>query len=258
MAFTLSGFLVGCLVGISGVGGGALMTPILVLIFGIHPVTAVGTDLLYAAITKSFGTLMHNRSRAVDWRITGLMALGSGPVTAVMFVILTRIESKNATFSHVINISLSAVLFITSIVIIVRPILFGLILKRGLSGMRLSTKLRALLTVMVGAVLGLLVSLTSVGAGAIGVTALVTLYPHMSTHRIVASDIAHAVPLTFIGGLGYLYLGEINFRILLSLLVGSIPGIIFGSLLSTKVPDRLLRPFLAFVLSIIAFRMAII
>ncbi|MGA3305434.1 MAG: sulfite exporter TauE/SafE family protein [Stellaceae bacterium] len=240
--YSLSGFLVGALVGMTGVGGGSLMTPLLILLFGIHPATAVGTDLLYAAATKTGGTLVHGFTRTVDWRIVGRLATGSLPATALTLFVLSRLELTGKAASELITLVLGCALFCTALALIFRPQIMKFYAKHvG----ELDPRRTAILTVVTGAVLGVLVSISSVGAGALGVTALVLLYPKLRIVRIVGSDIAHAVPLTLLAGLGHWFIGSIDGHLLVSLLVGSIPGIVLGSYASTLVPDTALRLTLA-------------
>ncbi len=240
--YSLSGFVVGALVGMTGVGGGALMTPLLILLFGIHPATAVGTDLLYAAATKTGGTLMHGYTRTVDWRIVGRLASGSLPATALTLLVLSHLELTGKSASGLITLVLGCALFGTALALIFRDQIQKFYAKRvG----ELDPRRTAILTVATGAVLGVLVSISSVGAGALGVTSLVLLYPKLRIVRIVGSDIAHAVPLTLLAGLGHWYIGSIDTHLLGSLLVGSIPGIVIGSYASTQVPDTALRLVLA-------------
>jgi uncharacterized membrane protein YfcA len=240
--YSLSGFLVGALVGMTGVGGGSLMTPLLILLFGIHPATAVGTDLLYAAATKTGGTLVHGFTRTVDWRIVGLLATGSLPATALTLFVLSRLELTGKAASELITLVLGCALFCTALALIFRPQIMKFYAKHvG----ELDSRRTAILTVVTGAVLGVPVSISSVGAGALGVTALVLLYPKLRIVRIVGSDIAHAVPLTLLAGLGHWFIGSIDGHLLVSLLVGSIPGIVLGSYASTLVPDTALRLTLA-------------
>jgi uncharacterized membrane protein YfcA len=240
--YSLSGFLVGALVGMTGVGGGSLMTPLLILLFGIHPATAVGTDLLYAAATKTGGTLVHGFTRTVDWRIVGRLATGSLPATALTLFVLSRLELTGKAASELITLVLGCALFCTALALIFRPQIVKFYAKHvG----ELDPRRTAILTVTTGAVLGVLVSISSVGAGALGVTALVLLYPKLRIVRIVGSDIAHAVPLTLLAGLGHWLIGSIDGHLLVSLLVGSIPGIVLGSYASTLVPDTALRLTLA-------------
>ena len=249
--YSASGFVVGVLVGMTGVGGGSLMTPLLILLFGIHPATAVGTDLLYAAATKSGGTFVHGFVRTVDWRLVARLASGSVPMAALTLVALSHFGLNGAT-THVITFSLGIALILTAIGLVFRTRLLQLYAARMGT---LSPQLTANLTIAFGAVLGVLVTISSVGAGAIGVTVLLLLYPKLPTVRIVGSDIAHAVPLTFVAGLGHWLLGSVDWHLLLSLLTGSLPGIFLGSYLAARVPDGVLRPILAAVLLLSASRL---
>jgi uncharacterized protein len=250
--YVVSGLAVGTLVGMTGVGGGSLMTPLLILLFGIHPATAVGTDLLYAATTKSVGTAVHGWNRTVDWRLVGTLATGSVPLTVVTIVILSLVKLDAAAVSGAITSVLAVALLLTAIALIFRS---WLIRYFGPALRRISPRSRMIMTILMGALLGVLVTASSVGAGAIGVTALILLYPDMPSSRIVGSDIAHAVPLTLVAGLGHWFLGSINWALLGSLLIGSIPGIILGSHASVKVSDSVLRPILAVTLLVVAVRL---
>ena len=250
--YSISGFSVGLLVGMTGVGGGSLMTPMLILLFGIHPATAVGTDLLYASATKTGGTLVHGYGRTIDWRVVARLASGSIPSTALTLVVLSQVDLRGSAANQAITFVLSAALFATAMVLIFRTrILESYAARVGQVGERNTT----LLTVAVGAVLGVLVSISSVGAGAIGVTALVMLYPRLPIARIVGSDIAHAVPLTLLAGIGHWMLGSIDWSLLGSLLVGSLPGIFLGSYLAARVPDTVLRLILAGTLLVVGTRL---
>jgi uncharacterized membrane protein YfcA len=251
--FSLSGLLVGLLVGLTGVGGGAVMTPLLVLVFGIHPATAVGTDLLYACATKSLGTLVHGLSHNVDWRITRRLAYGSVPGTIITLLVLSRVELSGTAQGHAISIILCVMLVITALALVFRTPLLAVSLRHI---ERITLRQEAWLTVAAGLVLGILVTISSVGAGAIGVTALMLLYPRAKAAVIVGSDIAHAVPLTLAAGLGHWYLGTIDWGLLGSLLTGSLPGIVIGSALAAHAPDVLLRPGLALVLTVVGVRLA--
>jgi uncharacterized membrane protein YfcA len=242
LGYSLSGFLVGMLVGMTGVGGGSLMTPLLILLFGIHPATAVGTDLLYASATKTGGTLIHGLSGTIEWRLVGRLALGSVPMTALTLFLLSRLTAHGTVAGGLVTAVLSAALFLTAIVLIFRQ---SIITFYGRHVDLLDERRTALFTVLTGAALGVLVSISSVGAGAIGVTALVLLYPRVPTARIVGSDIAHAVPLTFVAGIGHWLLGSVDWLLLASLLIGSLPGIVVGSYAATRLPDVVLRFALA-------------
>lgn len=255
---SLAGLAVGILVGLTGVGGGSLMTPLLVLLFGIHPATAVGTDLLYAAITKSFGTAIHGVKRTINWTVVGLLAAGSVPAT-IATLLAIRHHGRSTELSHLITTVLGYALFATAVLLLLRGVISRMAQRRPEAmvqdGPPLNFTRRALLTILTGLVLGFLVSLSSVGAGALGVTALILLYPLLPTVRIVGSDIAHAVPLTFLAGAGYFVLGEVDVTLLIALLIGSIPGIIVGSFLAPKVPEKALRIVLACVLVLVGFKL---
>jgi len=247
--YTLSGFVVGAIVGPTGVGGGSLMTPLLVLLFGVHPATAVGTDLLYAAITKAGGTAVHAKKGHVDWRITRLLAAGSIPAAALTIWALSFLPKRSPEVTHVISMSLGVALLLTACAIVFRSKLQRRALAHADDAAH--TKLRAPITVAVGALLGVLVTISSVGAGALGVAVLFYLYPRLPAIRIVGSDVAHAVPLTLVAGIGHWMIGSVDWALLGSLLLGSLPGIWLGSHASAKVPDRFLRPILASMLVLI-------
>jgi uncharacterized membrane protein YfcA len=249
-AQALSGFAVGVIVGVTGVGGGSLMTPLLVLLFGIHPATAVGTDLLHAAITKTGGTYVHARQGRVDWRITGLLAAGSLPAAVITLFAVHHFSTKLGGDSKIITLALGIALLLTASVLILRTCL------RRLSKTREPGVARhPIFTVITGIVLGFLVTITSVGAGALGVTALFFLYPQLKASRLVASDLAHAVPLTLVAGLGHWLFGSVDWHLLVTLLVGSLPGIYLGSQFVGRIPETLLRFLLASVLLVVGSKL---
>lgn len=250
--YAISGLLVGLLVGLTGVGGGSLMTPLLVLVFGVHPATAVGTDLLYASATKTVGSAVHGAKGSVDWGLVGFLAAGSAPAAAVTLLVLSRLGASGRPISHLITVSLAVALIATAAAMLLRDRLSAWAQTRGPP---LSPARRRLATVGLGAVVGALVALSSVGAGAIGITVLLILYPDLSARRLVGSDIAHAVPLTLIAGLGHWLIGGVDLALLGSLLVGSIPGVVAGSLASSRVPDRVLRPVIATALALVGVRL---
>ena len=227
---------------------GSLMTPLLVLLFGVPPATAVGTDLLYAAITKAGGTVVHGRKGHVEWRITGLLAAGSLPAAVLTIWALSFLPKQSAAVSHIISTSLGIALLLTALSIVFRQKLQQHALVNEKPG---TQKHLAPVTIAVGALLGVLVTVSSVGAGALGVAVLFYLYPRLPTLRIIGSDVAHAVPLTLVAGIGHWFLGSIDWTLLGSLLLGSLPGIWLGSHASAKVPDRFLRPLLATMLVLI-------
>lgn len=247
--YTLSGFVVGAIVGLTGVGGGSLMTPLLVLLFGVPPATAVGTDLLYAAITKSGGTSVHARKGHVDWRITGLLACGSIPAATLTIWALSYLPKQSPAVTHIISVSLGVALLLTACSIIFRKNLQRYAMVHVEDSAH--TRYQAPVTVAVGALLGVLVTISSVGAGALGVAVLFYLYPKLPAIRIVGSDVAHAVPLTLVAGIGHWIIGSVDWSLLGSLLLGSLPGIWLGSHASAKVPDRFLRPILATMLVLV-------
>ena len=251
--YTLSGFAVGSIVGLTGVGGGSLMTPLLVLVFGISPATAVGTDLLYAALTKAGGTVAHGRKGHIDWTVTRRLAAGSIPAAAITIGVLWQLPEGSNTIGAIIAHGLGFALLLTAI-----AILFGRKLREHAARHEdspLRQRYLPAITVAVGALLGVLVTISSVGAGALGVAALFFLYPRLSPVRIVGSDVAHAVPLTLVAGLGYWLLGSIDWTLLGSLLLGSLPGIWIGSHLSAKVPEHILRRILASMLVLIGSKL---
>jgi len=262
LLYSISGFVVGMLVGITGVGGGSLMTPLLVFMFGFQPAVAVGTDLLYAAITKTGGVFVHHGTHnSVEWRIVAWMALGSLPMAIATLLVIRYYMSIGTELTGIMTFSLGLALVLTSTAMLIRamllrnsmPVIAGYQLNYH-SIARFAPPWDIPATVLTGAVLGVLVTLTSVGAGALGTVALLFLYPRLSTLKIVGTDLAHAIPLTMVAGLGHWALGNINMTLLGSLLVGSLPGIWIGSHLSAKIPESFLRPFLAAILMLIGLK----
>jgi uncharacterized membrane protein YfcA len=251
--YTLSGFAVGAIVGLTGVGGGSLMTPLLVLVFGVAPVTAVGTDLLFAAMTKTGGAWAHARRGNVDWKIVGRLAAGSVPASAATLLLLHVFVPDHGKLSAIVSVALGAALILTAGALLYREKLHAWAARRG-AVRDASPAGRAL---AVGAILGVLVTVSSVGAGALGVTALFFLYPGLAAARIVGTDIAHAVPLTLVAGLGHAVAGAVDWQLLVALLIGSLPGIWLGSALSQKIPERLLRTALAGMLVLIGGKLAL-
>lgn len=243
--YSLAGFLVGALVGLTGVGGGSLMTPLLVLLFGFHPATAVGTDLLYASVTKSVGTAVHGKRETVDWKIVAGLASGSVPASIITLSLMAYFGVSSARSAFLLNVLLGAALLVTSITVFLRPWILRWA-GHHIEAMQEQRVRRS--TIVLGAILGILVSITSVGAGALGTTALLILYPRLPVARIAGTDIAHAVPLTLIAGIGHWLMGSVDLTLMLALLAGSIPGIIVGSLLATRSSDAVLRPILALTL----------
>jgi uncharacterized membrane protein YfcA len=251
--YVASGFSVGLLVGMTGVGGGSLMTPLLILLFGIHPATAVGTDLLYAAATKTGGSLMHGLAGSVRWPVVFRLASGSIPASILTLVVLWKLDLNAASARSLINLVLCFALLLTATSLIFRKAIMDRYRGR-LEQVDIRTTAAA--TVLVGTALGVLVSISSVGAGAVGVTALLLLYPRLSMASIVGSDIAHAVPLTLVAGIGHWAMGAVDWQLMGALLLGSLPGIVIGSYAAIRAPETVLRLILATTLILIAGKIA--
>ncbi|MCP5410912.1 MAG: sulfite exporter TauE/SafE family protein [Alphaproteobacteria bacterium] len=250
--YVVSGFAVGFLVGMTGVGGGSLMTPLLILLFHVHPVTAVGTDLIYACITKTGGSAVHAWGGSIDWRIVRRLALGSLPAAALTMLAMRLLDIGPGGQSVLVTRVLGVALLCTAAALLFRRHLLATYANRVGT---LTGRQTFWWTVATGAALGLLVTISSVGAGALGVTALILLYPELPVVRIAGSDIAHAVPLTLLAGMGHLLDGGVDKVVLVSLLCGSLPGIMLSSLFAPRLPDRALRLILAGTLTIVALRL---
>jgi uncharacterized membrane protein YfcA len=247
--YVASGFGVGLLVGMTGVGGGSLMTPLLILLFGIHPSTAVGTDLLYAAATKTGGGLIHGWGRSIHWPAVIRLACGSIPASVATMLVMWKLDLDAHSQGSLINIVLCFALVLTATALIFRKAVME---RYRLRLERVSEKTTAVATLLIGALLGVLVSISSVGAGAVGVTALLLLYPRLPMVKIVGSDIVHAVPLTLVAGTGHWALGSVDWQLMGVLLMGSLPGIVVGSYSALRVPETVLRVTLATVLILVA------
>jgi uncharacterized membrane protein YfcA len=250
--FVVLGLVVGVLVGMTGVGAGSLVTPALAL-SGVPPAIAVGTDLAYAAVSKSFGALAHRLQRTLDLQVVARLAMGSVPAAAITICLMAAsgVHAK----SGFITLALAVALVLTAVALLVGRARVAALAARYETRV---APMRGSLTVAAGAVLGVLVTVSSVGAGALGAVLLVALYPNMPTARIAGVDIAHAVPLTLVAGLGHLWLGTVNFTLVANLLLGSVPGIVAGSLLAGGLPDHLVRRLLALVLLYAGGRLALI
>lgn len=250
--FVLSGFAVGFLVGMTGVGGGSLMTPLLILLFHVHPVTAVGTDLIYASVTKTGGSFVHGFNKTIDWRIVRRLASGSLPASLLTLLTLWALKIDSASYSGLVTKVLGVALLATAAALLFRRKLLATYSQRV--GVLSESRTRTY-TILTGVALGMLVTISSVGAGALGVTALLLLYPELPVVKIAGSDIAHAVPLTLVAGMGHLLSGGIDTGVLVSLLCGSLPGIMLASLFAPRLPDRALRIVLAATLTLVAARL---
>jgi hypothetical protein len=246
----LAGAGTGLLVGMTGVGGGAVMTPLLLLVFGIAPTAAIGTDLWFAALTKLCATRVHHGNGLIDWAVVRRLWAGSLPASALTLAWMAHAPIDAATAAF-LKTMIAAAVIVTAVAMLLQKALHAL-------GRRLRTQARsagrfkawqAPLTVAAGALLGALVTLTSIGAGALGVVFLAYLYPlRLTPSRLIATDIVHAIPLALFAGAGHLLIGNVDFALLGSLLVGSIPGVIAGAMLSSRLPQALLRMALSAIL----------
>ncbi|QEI11188.1 sulfite exporter TauE/SafE family protein [Cellvibrio japonicus] len=254
IGYIVAGLVVGFIVGMTGVGGGSLMTPIL-LYFGVSPANAVGTDLLYAAITKAGGIHVHHKKKNIDWRITGELALGSLPAAALTLLVLHSISIDTDTLNKIIKLTLGYALILTAIAILFKRKIFDYSRKNESWITRMTRRQQFIATVLTGVILGVVVTITSIGAGALGTVALFMLYPLLPTVRLVGTEIAHAVPLTLVAGMGHAGLGNVDWSLLANLLMGSLPGIYMGSHLANRVADHYLRPALAIMLMLVGCKL---
>ena len=257
LAFVLAGFFVGLVVGMTGVGGGSLMTPILIFFFGVKPYLAVGTDLLFAAFTKMGGTVKLARAKHIDWRVVLHLSAGSIPAALATLYVLHTLGPANPQVQGVMTTTLGAALLLTAAATFYKVV-------RGKAApasvapgdeIKAATPRHWSLPLLFGALIGTLVTLTSVGAGAIGVTVLMILYPRLPLTRIVGADIAYAVPLTLVAGMGHASLGSVDWPLLVKLLAGSLPGIWIGSHLMTRTPERVIRSLLSVLLAYAGFKL---
>ncbi|GAB1231666.1 sulfite exporter TauE/SafE family protein [Ferrigenium sp. UT5] len=255
--YTVSGFVVGLIVGVTGVGGGSLMTPLLVLLFGVSPATAVGTDLLYAALTKSLGGWVHSRNGTVDWKVVKRLSLGSLPAALFTLALFKYLALDEKTLGSLMTGVLSIALLLTAVALLLKDWIRKIARRDDGTVFELHHRHLPTATLITGAIVGVLVTISSIGAGVLGTVALLFLYPRLSAAKIVGTDIAHAVPLTLVAGLGHMGLGTVDLVLLGSLLLGSLPGIYLGSHLSARVPEKVLRPLLAVMLLIIGTRLVL-
>ncbi len=253
ITYIISGFAVGLLVGMTGVGGGSLMTPLLTLLFGVPPAVAVGTDLAFASITKTAGTFTHRLRGTVRWDIVKLLCLGALPAAVMTALALKQFGALDKEIGQIIRYSIAGSVLLTVVALLFKGKMLAWLNahpERQLQGSALNTA-----TVVSGFVLGVLVTVSSIGAGAIGATLLVMLYPRMSSAEVAGTDIAYAVPLTAIAAFGHWWLGSINWSLLAMLLIGSVPGITLGSWLARSVPEKFLRALLAMTLTGVAAKL---
>ncbi|MCO8097837.1 sulfite exporter TauE/SafE family protein [Acinetobacter lwoffii] len=256
--FILAGVLVGFCVGVTGVGGGSLMTPILISLFRIEPHIAIGTDLLYAAISKFCGSFVHAKKMNIVWPIVIWLAVGSIPASFATHWVLDNYLSQSTHYKAVLTMVLGFMLTITGLSILFRTQIENLFNKyrkqelpdmtQDLEKVKLQAKEKRVAIIIMGIILGIFVTLSSVGAGAFGIMALVVMFPNLPMIRIIGSDVVHAVLLTLVAGLGHMSSGNVDFMLLMWLLVGSIPAIIVGTLLSSRMPEKLIRKILGITL----------
>lgn len=253
VSYVVSGFAVGLLVGLTGVGGGSLMTPLLTLLFGIHPSVAVGTDLAFASATKTAGTLAHRFKGTVRWDVVRRLSFGALPAALATTLLLKHFGAVSEGIALTIRYSIAISVLLTVVALLFRSRMQAWLNthpQRQLQGAALANA-----TIAAGAVLGVLVTISSIGAGAVGATLLVLLYPRLTPAEIAGTDIAYAVPLTAIAALGHWWLGSINWELLATLLLGSVPGITIGSLAARAVPEKFLRGLLAITLTSVAVKL---
>jgi uncharacterized membrane protein YfcA len=251
--YAIAGALVGLLVGLTGVGGGSLMTPLLTLIFGISPSIAVGTDLAFAALTKGVGTFAHRIHGQIRWDIVKFLCIGSLPAAILAILILKQLGSISDSWQQYIRFSIGISVLLTALSLIFRSKI-----KNWLNlhpNYQLEGSPRKIATVIAGIVIGILVTVSSIGAGAIGATFIIFLYPNIKPAHVAGTDIAYAVPLTGIAALGHLWLGTINFGLLFALLIGSIPAIWIGANLAKTFPEKLTRGVLVGVLTFVGLKL---
>jgi len=259
--FIFAGFFVGLVVGLTGVGGGSLMTPLLIFFFGVKPHLAIGTDLLFAAFTKLGGSISLARAKVIDWPVVGQVALGSVPATLVTLYILRELGPANPAVQHAMTTTLGVALLLTAVATMYKALKGKTAAAANDATFAASTGRKSTqakhwaLPTLFGAFIGVLVTLTSVGAGAIGVLVLMVLYPALPLPRIIAADIAHAVPLTLVAGLGHASNGSVDWDLLLKLLAGSLPGIWIGTQLAQKTPERVIRSLLSVLMAYAGFKL---
>jgi len=253
LSYVISGFVVGILVGLTGVGGGSLMTPLLTLLFGVSPTVAVGTDLAFASITKSAGTFTHKLRGTVNWRIVKLLCIGALPAAVLAAIALKYFGALDKEIGQIIRYTIAGSVLLTVVALLFKRTMLAWLNRhpeKQLHGRPLE-----IATIVSGIVLGVLVTVSSIGAGAIGATLIVMLYPRLTPAEIAGTDIAYAVPLTAIAAIGHWWLGSIDWPLLATLLLGSIPGIILGSMAARAVPERVLRYILATTLTLVAAKL---
>jgi len=257
LAYSFAGLVVGFIVGLTGIGGGALMTPILIVVFGIPPITAVSTDLLYAAVTKFGGTISYARKKLIEWKIVIFLLSGSIPGSLFTLNYLSGLGGLEK-IEHLMNLTLGISLVLTSIAVFLRNKIRNQAIKwQHTAAAKHAKKWRPVFTITMGFILGCLVTLSSVGAGALGTALLIVLYPRMSMQSIVGTDLVHAVVLTAIAGAGHYQMGSVDLSLLVYLLLGSLPGVFVGSHIGTRLPPKVMQPIMGSILLAIGLRFVI-
>lgn len=257
LLYIAAGGAVGLAIGLTGVGGGSLMTPLLIL-FGFPYNVAIGTDLLYAAVTKAGGVVSHSKQKSIQWRTVAILAAGSVPASILTALFLRQVFSDSSEYETILTRSLGVMLVLTATVILLngrlrRPTEIVPKTVGGFFDRHTDT-----IIFLVGLFLGVFVTLSSVGAGAFCAAVLLVLYPRMPALQIVGTDIAHAVPLTLVAGLGHLFwLGNVDFMLLACLLIGSLPAIHIGTNLARKIPSNILQTAIATLLLGMGFKFTI-
>ena len=253
-AYIVAGLVVGVVVGLTGIGGGPLMTPILIVVFGIPPFVAVSTDLLYAAITKCGGIYSYARKQLVQWKIVGFLLMGSIPGSLVTLNYLESLDGLEQ-IEYLMNLTLGFSLVLTSIAVFLRGKIRDF--AASLSDSPMTNRLRRwrpTITVVTGFALGAMVTLSSVGAGALGTALLIVLYPRLTMPAIVGTDLVHAVVLTSVAGAGHYQLGGVDLELLAFLLIGSLPGVFVGSHVGARLSPRVMQPIMGSLLMAIGLR----
>lgn len=255
LLYPLAGFAVGLLVGLTGIGGGALMTPVLVLFFGVATKTAIGTDLLFAAITKSIGATVHGVRGSIDWQVFHRLVLGSLPAAAFTGAALFLLGRESLRLDHVLSQTLGGMLVLTAAGMLLKEPLHTVGRRLRLAQAERFKRWQAPATVAAGTLLGVVVTLTSVGAGAFGAVLLLYLYPlRLTPAKLVGTDLLHAIPLALVAGAGHWAMGSVDWQLLGGLLLGSLPGVLLGSWWSSRAPDQWLRPLVALALAVSGFK----
>lgn len=269
---SLVGLLIGFLVGLTGMGGGALLAPIMILLFRVPPVWAVGTDIAYSAVTKALGSLVHIRQKTVNFKIALWLACGSVPATVLGVSLVQYIRHQYGDIINAIILrSIGFTLLLVAALLVAKPYILRGLERKNLekqkqaalkgemaiaqSSSHWETRYRPLVTMLVGAFVGFLVGLTSVGSGTLIIVALAFLFPRLSSKELVGADIVHAVMLHIAGAIVYFNAGTINWTLVLLLLIGSLPGVFMGSKLSKYIPDHFMRPVLATVLAVSGWKL---